>query len=297
MSKKSARRIYKVSTGKLLSKKIDTALERRMQEIAKKEVQSSIVRLIDRRYWFGNCDREHNQFEAGTAVFYDGVVQQLCRINKQDVNFVVNAPQVADANEDPSNPEVDNDGAQQGMVTSTAHGKRRADVIHIDGMSVSLKAFYERSAPFAGQDLSTIILRWAIVQVTDQNAPLSQAAQIVPPAVQLLPFHSFGYSASRDDDEKQDTLWTKKRVLLKGELTTTLTDIRAQEKTQNRYVRFKKPITLKYDPMDQDGFQTESSKFWFVCRSNVPHQSGTQPISYAAFAPKIHLASKVFYHE
>lgn len=42
-SKKMYRRRYKVSVGKLLSKKVDSALERRMVEIAKKEDNKSLV--------------------------------------------------------------------------------------------------------------------------------------------------------------------------------------------------------------------------------------------------------------
>lgn len=293
------KRVYKVSTSKLLDKKINTIYERRAREIAQKEIARNIVHLIDRRFHFGNVNREFNQFANGTPVFYDGVVVPLANIDKTDVNFVVNAPDVNGMHDDLTNPEVDNDGAQQGIFTQSMHGRRSTETVLIDGLKCSLKIFLERSDSFVGQDLSTVILRWAVVARYTSNAMADQGGTVVPEPEELLRMQTWGYSSKLDTQEQQEqtNLWIKDRTLLKGRTSFQISDIRAQEKTSSRYVKFKRPMKLTFMPEDQNGFQSKTCKLWFVCRTNVPHSGPGQPIDYTPFAPRIHLCSKVYYHE
>lgn len=312
-------RVYKTGIPrKALSGAIDTAIERRQAEITRKILAESQVKLIDRNYFYGAFDPVTNFFQGGRRIFYDGVVQQLARIDKMDINMVANAPD-ADAME-ASGPrqEVDADGAQQGATTTTLHGKRQSDLIKITGFTCSVKAFLDRfptldtaQNPNAAQAwfarsaagcyvrplLETIILRWRIVQVTDNQAAVDPAIQNHPSAIELLPLHSFGYSASLDNAEKLLTQLVKSRTLLKGSMSFNVTPDGNKDKTANMYVKLKKPITMKYLPADQNGQQSVDKRFYFVARSNVPHMAGTQNVDFCQFAPRVHLCLKTHYTE
>lgn len=323
-SRRVSRKKYKVSVGKLASKRVDTLIERRMQEIAKKEIKKSIVKLYDRNYYWGTVDKEANAVTQGRRVFYDGIVQRICQIDKQDINQVLNAPD-AEPDDAKMQEEVDADGAVQGMFTQTMHGRRVSDIIKVDGFTVSIKSFMDRcpnefdhggAGPNAVGNAAwhqwflrrpngeydrilpeTIIVKWALVRVYDDQAPLGPIIQTIPTVESLLPFRPWGYTAALDDDLKNETLLIKKRTLCKGSFSFRADDTRNKDKTITFYKGFKNPLTVKYLPEDQNGQQTVSSRFFFVMRTNVPQQTLTQLLDYSPFAPRFNLCIRTHYHE
>lgn len=301
-----------------MDRKINTLFEKRALQISKDQIAKSQVRLIDRNYYFGAFDPVTNKLTGGRRIFFNGTIVQLARIDKQDVNMVANAPD-ADAME-ASGPrqELDGDGAQQGMVTKTQHGRRFTDLIKITGFTVNLKVLYDRfptlvdagggteqeawfartaNGAYVRDLMETIVLKWRLCQVTDAQAAVDPAIQAHPTCLNLVPFRSFGYSASLDDDEKSQTLFLKKRTLYKGSTSYQVRERLSKDKTINHYVRLKNPITVKYSPVDQNGRQTVAKRFYFAIRSNVPHEAGTQNIDHSQFAPRIHVCLKTHYTE
>lgn len=289
----------------------DTLLEKVIVRLAKKEINKNRVNLIDRNYYYGQFDPVTNFFTGGRRIFYSGEILGLARIDKQDINFVANQPDADPMEASGPRQELDGDGAQQGGITSTEHGRRKGDMVKIKGFTVGLKAWLDRmpfdpdsdwfqtaaNGSFVRTLPETIILRWRIVMVTDAQAPVDPAIQVHPTAVELLPLHSFGYSSSLDDIEKNATLLIKKRTLAKGSMSFNVRDQINKDKTMQRYFKMKTAITQKYLPADQNGRQSVSHRFYWVIRSNVPHMAGTQNIDYSQFAPRVHVCLKTHYYE
>lgn len=340
-AKRKRGRVYKRGIPKkALYGAVDTALEKRMQSIAKKEVESQIVHLVQRKYLFGSQSRVTNKWHDGRRIFFDGAVDEICQIPKADIDQVLNAPLGNDPEEAPQRQMVDDDGANQGMTVKTSHGKRIGDIVKVTGFSVDLKVFQDRipnefqhdsmyaqnnSPNYEGQNawhqwflrnangafdkqlMETVVLKWALVQVSDETAKLMQGQ--VPEkeytAENFIPIRPFGYSAALDHTEKDKTQFLKKKTIMKGECTLTLRPDTNKEKTIKQYIKLKRPIKLEYEPADQRGDQSLAKRYFFAVRTNVPIKNETVPegnedyndVDYSPFAPKIMACIKTFYHE
>lgn len=300
LSRKVRKKTYKVSIGKLQDTKINSLVEYRIKQIAQQTVDASIVHLIDRQFFFGQANRPFNHLSSATPVYYLGLIRQLGRLDKSDIQMVANNPDANDPGDDPMNQELELAGAQLGARTVTQNGYRNGNLVLLDGVSIAIKAFVERGTEqqnVQAMDFNSIFFKWAVVAVYSVEASLNQAAQTTPDVDELLPYHTWGYSKSLDSQELVQTLWTKKRTLLKGHGSFMLSDIRAQEKTFKKYVKFSRPLKMEYLPADQNGYQSTKFNLWFVCRSNIPHVGGGQNINYSPYAPKIMVCSKIYYHE
>lgn len=326
-SRKVSKKKYGVSIGKLASKRIDSLLEKRMQEIARKESKKDLVKLVDRNYYFGQVDTAANCYTGGRRLFYDGLVTQVCEIDRADINQPLNNPD-ADPDEAKMQEEPDNDGVAQGMLTEPMHGKRLGDTIKIDGFTISIKAFMDRcpnelwprDLPGANPDEvgtnawhqwftrqangsytrtlpESVYVRWALVRVYDRNAQTAPIIAPVPPVSALCPFRPWGYTAALDRELATDTLWTKKVTLASGKFAFRAGDIHNKDKTINIRRFFKNPLTVQYLAEDQNGQQLVNSRFFFVMRSNIPQLTTTQLVDYSPFAPKVMVMFKTHYHE
>lgn len=321
-------KVYKKGLPKrALSGAIDTAIEKRMRTIARKEAQASLVHLVDRNYYWGNYDNVTNCFTGGRRIYYDGAMQEIFVLDKADINQPLNAPD-ADPQEQPDQKENDVDGSTQGMLTETIHGRRLTDVVKLSGVNMSLKVFVDRipdeyahmsafnqnnNPDYVGESAwhqwflreangeynrilpETVRVEYGIYQVFDETAPDSGA--IAPVVVDLMPRKRWGFSSRLDDADQQPSLWKKKKALIKGKFTYQLRASVQRDKTINRYVRFPKPITVKFLPADQNGRQKTTSRFFFVIRTNIPHQTVQQTLDFAPFAPRCQLLIKSHYYE
>lgn len=322
--RKRSRKTYKVSVAKLADKRINTLFERRARDIAKAEIKKSLVKLYDRNYYFGTVNKEANSVTGGRRVFYDGFVQRICQIDKQDINQVLNAPD-HEPDDAKMQEEVDGDGAVQGMLTQVSHGRRLTELIKIDGFTIGIKANMDRcpnefdhtlvgpnavgstawhqwflrrpNGEFDRTLPETIIVRWSLVRVYDDQAPVGPLIQTIPSVDSMLPLRPWGYTSALDSAQLNETLLIKKRTLCKGSFSFTASDTRNKDYTIKKWCGFKNPLTVKYLPADQNGQQTVSSRFFFVMRSNVPQTTLTQLLDYSPFAPRINLMIRTHYHE
>lgn len=313
---------------KALSGRIDTAIEKRMQVIARKEAQANIVKLIDRNFYFGSCDHTTNHWrDLSLRLKFDGIVQEILKIDKLDINQVLNAPDI-DMSEPPEQKEQDADGSNQGMTTATHHGKRLGDTIKVTGLSLAMKLFADRTPDeyshmtaynannnpdYVGESAyhqwftrqangeydrylpETVTVDYGFYQVWDESAPANPTIRPTPSVDQLLTKRPWGYSAALDDFSNQQSAWTKKKCLMKGSLSYQLRASVNRDKTIKRFVRFKTPKTVKFLPEDQNGEQKMTSRFFFCARSNIPQTTGTQVLDYSPFAPRVALCIKSHY--
>lgn len=312
---------------KALSGAIDTALEKRMQVIARKEAQANVVKLIDRNFYWGRCNPITNHWTGMRRIYFDGVVQEILKVDKIDINQVLNAPD-PDDQEPPEQKEQDMDGAQQGMTTETIHGKRTSDVIKVSAFQIALKMFIDRvpdefnynhaynannNPEFVGEQAyhqfflrqqngaydrympETVTLEYGIYEVKDDQAIVSPQIRPVPSVDALITKRPWGWSPSLDNVSLQTTSWIKKKCLMKGQVTYQLRASVHRDKTINKYVRLKKPITVRFLPEDQNGEQKVTSRFFFAARTNIPQLTQTQTVDYAPFAPRCALCVKSHY--
>lgn len=322
---------------KALTGAVDSALERRMQELAQKEIKKSIVHLVDRNYYFGTRDPDSNSYTGGRRIYYSGHSEQIAEIDKADIDMPANLPDVEpDAMQHQgSNPaqdvgyaEADGGGGLQGQITKTHHGTRFSDVIKISGFKVSLRIAFDRLptleyvAPPQGQNAppatawwqrdptsgayirslpETIVFKWAIVQVFDNQASVNPTLQGRPDIETMLAFKPWGYDSRLDVNMRNNELWSKIRTIGSGSVSYNLNSQRGKDMTVEKYYKagYKgRPLTVDYLPTDQNGQQLVSSRFFFVCRSNVPQPEGNVlNARYDMFAPRIHLCLATNYHE
>lgn len=318
------RRAVKTSRAKLTDKKINTLVEKRMVQIAKKQIAKERVNLILREFWHATgMKREFNLMPLGRKIYYKGWANKIATIDKIDVNQPVNAP-ANDADPDlfvEAGAVVDGDGALQGMITESIMGRRQTDKIKISGFTLGVKAFFaavqalpqdfqlvDGPALSAGEiapaqppdnvlrQMETVVLKYAIVGVL--RAESSDPAAPDPLAPELLKYSTWGYSSQLDSDERSDTLWTKKRTFIEGEIKCNVNQIRHKDFTAEKYHKLNEPLSVSYAPADQNGQQTSDWSFFLVLRSNVPdYAAGSQTYVYADYAPNVTCYTKTHYHE
>lgn len=257
--------------------------------------------------------RDYNLYSPGTAVYYNGKILQIATIDKQDINVPVNLP-ADDADPDLFN-NLDADGAAQGMVTESMHGRRMGEIVKITGFTVSVKAFFAALQPLSQfseavggghqaaqppnvpRQLETVVLKWALVGVRDDQAVMGNLGDI-PDIEALLPFPAWGYSKHLDLDEARFRQTIKLRTFVTGEFSVNIQNTRHKDKTATEFVRLPKPLEVKYAVNDQNGRVTRTWRFFLVLRSNVPHgPDGTQTHNYSAYAPLISAMTKTHYFE
>lgn len=328
-SKKGRKAKYNVKTSKLRDKKINTLIERRIQEIAKKEDAVQRINLIKRQFWYcgqpqdpnhQQMVRSHNKYAAGAQVFYNGLFEQIGELEKVDINQVVNAPRAFSANEFAYQ---EQDGVNVGMATAPQHGRRLGDQIKISGWTLGMKVLFPAvqtlqqdhqiiggindpevpptQPPDVPRQIETVVLKYAIVGIMTNTAVQGDQGADPTPA-DLLTYRSWGYSPLLDFVEGNVEKYVKRRTFVKGELKCNLSTHRNKDMTTERYVKLKSPLTVKYDPNDQNGTRTGAWRFFLVLRSNVPHTSGTfpagaQPYDYSAYAPRVSAFTKMHYFE
>lgn len=313
---KKPSKFYKTRVSKLRSRKIDTLVEKRMQAIARAEDVKNRVNLCLRQFiWSNGLLRTYNRMPQGLPVFYDGIIKEIFEVPKTDINQPLNeVPPVDPDVQEPANVA----GSARGMLTSTIQGKRQTDLIKVTGMHLSMKV-HSKAVQVLNQDhqqvgqmdvnerapdqppnvprrLNTIIVRWAIVGILRAENILGDAAPI--PDIKLcLPYHTWGYTPKLDIEERSDKQFIKRRTFIKGSCAFNLSTLKDQDKTINKFVRFSRPLKVRYTENDQNGYASTNWRFYLVCRSNVPHSDNTQLLEYDDYAPYVTSCVKLHYFE
>lgn len=329
--RKNAKKSYKVSVARLASKKIDSLLERRIQEIARQEQ----VTLICRR-WCAGGDAQNIEMQPALgedaqnksyhtykkALAEPTVFKNMISIQKIDVEQPVNNPQL---------PAPDQGGAQQGMEIISRHGKREKDLVKIKAISLEfrLKSDYGMTelADESNSDASAKLQDYyarnqghisfeykvVMVQSENNNVLICDPEEV---AKKALPYDEFGYSSKLDPDYKEIQRATRYKTLMKGKVNCSpgvvwnklghdanapgaddspSFSVSPVYKEWTQYKKFNKPIEIQYAPNDQDGIEKVKHDIFLVYKSNVKAASAN-PLD-TACAPRIACISKVYYTE
>lgn len=276
---------------KLLDKKINTAVEVRMQQIAKKEIAKNRKLLTSRKYLFTDYDPNTNEFSVGTStsqIDWTGRCVELSNIHKQDINFLANDDQKDDL--DTSGVEAGTGDVGHGMVDKTSQGFRESDQIYIQSVSANLRIRSKRLADLVSSDMGTVKVHYAFVVWRDEEATMSNPL-IEPDPIQLLnqPM-CFGYSGKLDVGIEQTYHGLKKTVLCKGSCTLALTENTTSERWTTIYCKLPNPLKIQYDPQSQNG-QICNKKIYFVIRASCPDSTND------ALKPSVFCCSKLNYYE
>ena len=281
---------------KLSDKKINTMVETRMVEIAKKEVEKNLKFLTSRKYLFCSYNNNTNVYTVlaprSDLIDWDGNVVELSNIPKVDVETIPNVPQA----NDPMtmvNEAADGDGGNQLMIGDTIHGYRWGDTIYIKSLSANLRL---RSVQLEadGSDLDlygTIKINYAFVLWRDEETTMDLVLT-EPEAIELLNTPKpFGYSGKLDRSIEMKFNGLNTRTLCSGSCLLNVNDNMTTERFTSIYKKFDKPIQITYDDNDQNG-QRCNQKIYFVIRSTVPSAG-----AYAGIKPSVYVATKINYYE
>lgn len=278
---------------KLSDTKINTLVEQRMVEIAKKEVEKKLKILTSRKYLFHRYNNLTNEFTIlnprSDLVDWRGNVVELSNIPKTDVETRANVSQLDDPMTS-QNEADDGNGQNQLMIGDPINGYRWGDMIYIKSLSANLRI---RSLNLTEDDFDqfgTVKVKYAFVLWRDEESTMAQPL-VEPQAQQLLRMNPFGYKGSLDKDLEMDFNGLNTRVLCAGECLLNLNDNQTTERWTTIYKKFDKPISIAYVDTDQTG-QRCNKKIYFVCRSTIPSPSNFNDIK-----PSVYVCTKINYYE
>lgn len=264
---------------KLSDKKVNTLVELRMEEIAKKEIEKKRALLTSRKYLFCRYDINTNEFVSlmngqldTSHMDWTGKVVELSNIPQVDIEFLQNAPQVDDPNTG-NNENVDNDGVGQGSPIKNANGRRTSNQIFIQSVSADLRLRFQKllNNDTETDEYGSCLVSYAFVLWRDEESIINDPTE-KPDANELLntgPFSGFGYSGKIDLSLEQKYHGLKTRVLCAGSTSLKMNNDYTSEKFTTIFKKFKNPIKIQYVLDDQNG-QECNQKIYFVCRCTLP---------------------------
>lgn len=266
---------YNVSINKLKSKKIDSLIERRMRQIAKKEAEKVRVRLLHRTF-MGDVDEDEHDFSNGKAISYDGTAYCISQIPKQDIK--VGVPETtADIVQTAFN-EANVQGIFGGVQAATdkmPHGYRQEDRVLVTSMSLQIRARIPESSTSTTK-LKNCTIYYAFVRY---RGDLTIAPSYTPGNNQLLPWpRPFGYDKRVDPEILRADKELNLKILKHGKITLNQNDSRPDVKERRMHFKYKKPQELLYEEDDFNGDNPINDKYFLVVRSDVPsHQDYVKP--------------------
>lgn len=297
VSKKLYKRKYKVSVGKLLDSKINTALERRMVEVAQKEARSHRVSLCKREILYGEYDRETHTFKNFKPVDWKGRISYLSDLRAVDIATMANQAQADDPDTmvDEAS-EALGDGTNVLMPNTPIDGRRDGQHVLVTGCDIKIKARIVPGEDFdeniQTQDLQhqNIKIKFGIYRVSaDWDNLLGAGVPNEPKPREVQSWRPWSYTASLDNLEDARTNINPKRVCCEGELTITQNEYSNAIRGGYARVRFKKPQLLKFAVGDQAGKRPIKYKYFTVVRANCSTGLDT------FYKPHICVMSRLFY--
>ena len=247
---------------KLADKKINTLIEKRMQQIAKKEDAKSLVRRVLRQFPNGTYTFATNAF-VGLACNNTGFNTEVCQIVKVD-----------------------------GVGALDIQGKRIGNQVLITGFQLLIRyALSEAStatplASFEGSNIS-----YALVGIRDAYEKSGYTPQTVS-IDDVCPWYPWGYSPKIDEAVDADFNKRQRRVFMRGSIKMSGTEDHAQSGQFKKYVKLKRHLVMDYLASDTSSQQHPLDwKFYLALRSNVPDASESYMI------PNVVTCLKTFYHE
>lgn len=264
--KKVSRRLYKkkasTNLGKLLDGKINTAVERRMVQIAQKEDRKQRDNRVIREFTHGSYDAATNEF-VGLEISNVGTGHEFLHIKKKT-----------------------------GVSTLEPNGSRLGDSVRLSGMHFSMKSWLPENNSITNYE--TVTLNYAIVAVRDNWLPKAGDTYSPQPVSMddLIPYYPFGYTPLIDKDESAGNRLKQFKVILKGKCFFKSSEVVARNHTIKKYVAFKKPWTINFSKDDgQDASSPREWKFYCALRASIPASMGSD------MKPNCCVCVKTYYHE
>lgn len=289
----------KVNVSKLMDKKINTAIERRAVQIARKEAAAVRVNLIKRNYLFAAYDKQENLWTPmvganGNPLYrvdFGGLQYKLTQnIYKADNSAVpvANIGVPADVPETDVNESLQpNYGPNLVSNMESLHGRRTQDTIKCTGCKVNLR-FTLDEQPDINNSYSEVVLRAALVMVR-RTDPLINP-WVDPSSRSLLIWNPVGFSKALDDQIDNINVTYKKKTLKEFTIKFTHNSLKSRERTKILNYRFKKPLDLRFDASEAYG-APENYNIYLVLRSNIPPSADEDQ------KPIVMACSKLFYYE
>lgn len=272
----------------LADKKINTLVERRMQQIAKKEDLKQKQRLIYRQYLFGPYDRTTNVFQGGLTLDFLGIVCPLAQIQLQD-NATMQA--VVPAINPVQNPQTYvPPGANVIAPAVASDGFRRSTWISIHGISLEIRSVSRMLAAITGiPRFENATVSYKIITTMYPDSDLTDARPDLEDVGNLSPL--FGYTPKLDLIDWEETKDFKVRTHFSGKFTHNFSTLKTDVKFRKHYINLsKKPIKVEYVAAEQNGRRVTRWKPFLILQCDIP--SG-QPQD--VYKPLIHACTKLYY--
>lgn len=290
--KKDYKKTYNVNKGKLMDKKINTLLERKMVSIANAEIHKNRIVLIKRKYHYLVYDPITNQYRDGKEIDFPGDVQLLHDIPKMDINMVIAAP----GPDDPDTEEKEHVppwGAVHGMPTTPLQGTRQTDQVKLLSVTLGFRVLLKQTSQI-DRVLGVCRIKYAIVGIQDEDIGTLSSPLVLPSTKDLLPWKRYGYDRRLDIQDDVNQLKVKTRIFLKGSLDLKYNQNYNTEKFVTKFVKLNNPLLLTYDPVDQTGLTPTRWRIYLIFRSSVPRVQG---YNFDNYYPVIHAWTKLNYYE
>lgn len=318
---------------KLMDKRINTALEVRMVQIAQDQQQS----LISRK-WLTEAPNSLRNAppilgELGENIGNHPYTDITARPYYNEYIDVIKA---ADINQplaihDPQNPDAA--GVTRGMITQDLNGFRTGNSIKIKGISLDIRIISDFglealhntdnniSLEIIKRNFSltrgNIILDYKVVlvSVSNTNQALPSGDEV---AVLALKYNNWGYSPQLDVQEKEEQRTFKYKTLMSGRVNCSPSlsfskhgrdaapvPLQNEDPTCNiipyfreikQYKNFNPPIKIEYDAADQSGKAKTTQAIYFVAKSNFDASNAADPAEQSA-CPRIAVISKTYYYD
>lgn len=293
--KRNYKKNYKKSyNSKLRDTKINTLVEKRIEQISKKEIQKSINTLCYRQMLLMNYEPITNAFTelapAVSQVDWHGTVVECSNISVQDIEFTISLPPVNDPLVSPDSypPPV---GAGTGAPITDENGRRRGNTIMITGVSADIMAYVDRLADVAilGPQYDNVEIRYGFYLWREDLAVMTTPPFFKPSAQQLMKWRPFDYNKSIDTAIEAETDHAKVRKLAEGKLYLKYSRSFGASKYKKISHRLKVPVPITYLVNDQTGQEAVNWKLYCVVMSEIPP-------ALAILKPHCAVCAKVYYH-
>lgn len=299
--KKFYKKKYKMNLGKLIDRKANTLIEKRMISIARKEARINNPALCLRRYCWVDYDKTTNKFDllpaGNNSIDWNGKMVNLTeKIIKEDHAVAVNNPITDDPNTQ-FHETADRalDGANVVATLRTAHGRRTGDQIYLTAFSLDVRAVCDFT-PFDGPDANLenfydkIQVHLGLVKT---RKLFDAGGNFLPPdPKELLPISPWGYHSALDPQINDLMNTRSKQYLWREKFTISSSNPLKPNIDFKRYnIGFKNPIKIDYSETDINAISNDFDVY-LVCRTSV---ASTGEAEDAQSRPYIQCCAKLYY--
>lgn len=251
-----------INKGKFLDKKINSAIEIKMKEIAESVLDANKQMGCHRLFPWGDYNAATGLYSQLEAISYNGDIREIGAIPK---------------------------GGFDGTDFSDYDSKRErtSNVGVITGFNVSIHALVPESTTIPSRQES--ILRWSIVKV--YNDYLDAVQPNDPEPDEALTMYRFGYSRILDTvPSPQEDSIQRITTLASGQIILKNSDIFPVDRNINEFIKLKKPLKIEFQKTALTHTRPVKWKLFMAVRSNIPQTDITN------IKPQIAVCTKTYFY-